>query len=169
MNKASSTCAVWSPTLRSKAEKVMHRVGDSSLGMYTSVSVQMLGFFLFLHHGLISAKTPSPQFVQEWVQVTSSNHYLSQKGMCHNNLNVWQVGNALGIFPDSHSEEEGGLFSGCDRHRGSPLNGMAALSCLAQRLSIVKEEDTTMKDSIWFPSLKVHSKYKYIFLFLLFS
>lgn len=44
---------------------------------------------------------------------------------------------------------KGGLFSGCDRHRGSPLNGMAALSCLlAQRLSIVKEEDTTMKDSI---------------------
>lgn len=43
----------------------MHRVGDSSLGMYTSVSVQMLGFVLFLHHGLISAKTPSPQFVQE--------------------------------------------------------------------------------------------------------
>lgn len=30
--------------------------------------------------------------------------------MYHNNLNVWQVGNVLGIFLDPHSEEEGDIF-----------------------------------------------------------
>lgn len=43
---------------------------------------------------------------------------------------------------------KGGPCSGYVRHRGLPLNGMAALSYLAQRLSIVTEEDIAMKDLI---------------------
>lgn len=119
----------------------------------------MLKCLLFSHRGLISARNHiSPAlFKSEFKE--SIQIIIWARKVCTTIVSTcdkWET--LLEYSTDPHSEEKGNLLLGTSDPGAYPSDTVAS-SCLSQRLSAVKEEDTAVNDFIQFPSPKVHSKY----------